>query len=149
MDKKWTILIIVLAVLFVAIVAYIDENPDATNSSGETMSFNVSSGPLELSAVIESIKTLPYYGGYDAKTVEWMEGLGNKKVFIGNDTIVIMDDVDAGKIPPEPGITDVYIYNQFSAEVIENHGLGNKLPTVYYVNNVKFINQEIVGNGLA
>ncbi|MDO5859988.1 hypothetical protein [Methanobrevibacter sp.] len=149
MDKKWTVIIVMLLVAFVLIVAYIDDNPNAINNTGETMSFNVSSGPSELSESIKNIKTLNYYKGYDAETVKWMESLGNKKVFRGEDSIVIMSSFDAGKIPSEPGITDVYIYDYFTAEVIENHDLGNGLPSVYHVKNVKFTNREIVGNGLA
>lgn len=49
----------------------------------------------------------------------------------------------------EPGITDVYIYNHFTAEVIETHKLCNKCPTEYYVQNVANTSQEIVSNGLA
>ena len=92
---------------------------------------------------------MPYFEGYDADTLKWMEDLGDQKVFMSDDCIVIMDSSNAGKIPEDPGITDVYIYNYFDAEVIENHDLGDELPTVYLVKNVKFINQEIVGNGLA
>ena len=148
--KKLTIAIVIaLAALFVLFVAYIDDNPDIINNSGETMSFNVSSGSSELSAVINNIKTLPYYKGYDTETVKWMESLGSKRVFFGDDVIVIMDNFDAGKIPPDPGITDVYVYDHFSAKIIENHDLGNEHPTVYYVQNVKFNNQEIISNGLA
>ena len=147
--KKLTIAVVIaLAALFVLFVAYIDDNPDI-NNSGETMSFNVSSGSSELSAVINNIKTLPYYKGYDTETVKWMESLGSKRVFFGDDVIVIMDNFDAGKIPPDPGITDVYVYDHFSAKIIENHDLGNEHPTVYYVQNVKFNNQEIISNGLA
>ena len=148
--KKWNIaIIIVLAALFVLIVAYIGDNTDVTNNSGETMQFNVSSGPSELSNVINRIKTSPDYKGYDVETIKWMESLGNKRVFIGSDAIVIMDNADAMNIPEDPGITDVYVYNHFTANVIESHGLGNKYPTVYYVKNVKFIEQEIIDTGLA
>ena len=150
MDKKWTIpIIIVLAALFVLTVAYIGDNPDAINHSGEKMSFNVSSGSSELSNAIKTIKTSPYYEGYNEETVKWMESLGNKWVFFGNDTIVIMDSVDEKKIPEAPFITDVYIYDHFTAEVVESHDLGDEYQTVYYVQNVKYDGQEIIGTGLA
>ena len=148
--KKWTIaIIIVLAALFVLAVAYMGDNPDTTDNSGKTMQFNVSSGPSKLSDVINRIKTSSDYKGYDAETVKWMESLGNKQVFFGNGAIVIMDSINAAKIPKDPGITDVYIYNHFSAKVIEDHDLGDEYPTVYYVKNVNFIEQEIIGTGLA
>lgn len=150
MDRKWIIIsVIALVVLSVLVVAYMNDNPSVSDNSGETILFNVSSGPLESGEVVDSIKKLPHFEGYDEETVKWMESLENKKIFIGNDAIVVMDGSDAGKIPQGPGITDVYIYNIFTADVIENHDLGNEFPTVYSVDNVKFVNQEIVGNGLA
>lgn len=149
MKKLNIAIIIVLAALFVLLVAYMGDNADLTDNSGKTMHFNVSSGPSELSNVINRIKTSPDYKGYDVETIKWMESLGNKRVFFGNGAIVIMDSINAAKIPKDPGITDVYIYNLFTAKVIENHDLGNDYPTVYYVKNVNFIEQEIIGTGLA
>lgn len=150
MNTKWTIaILIVLIALFVLIFAYMDANQDVTDHSGKTMSFNVSSGSSELSKAIDNIKTLPYYKGYNAETVKWMESLGSKRIFFGNDSVVIMDSSDAEKIPPEPGITDVYVYEHFRAEVVENHDFCDKYPTAYYVKNVSYTGQEIIGNGLA
>ena len=149
MDKKWTVpIVMVLVALFVFAVAYMGDDQNI-NDSGDKMSFNVSSGSSELNKAIEFIKTSPNYEGYDAETVKWMESLGNKRVFFGNDAIVIMDIFNAKKIPHAPGITDVYIYDHFSARVIENHDLGDKYPRVYYVKNVKFVDHEIISNGLA
>ena len=148
MNKKWIIPIaIVLVALFALIVAVSDDS--SVTGSGETQTFNVSAGSCELSDFINDVKTLPYYEGYDAETVKWMESLGNKQVFRGNDSIVIMNGDDARKVLPDPGTTDAYIYDYFTAEVIETHDLGDGYPTVYYVKNVDFINQEIIGNGLA
>lgn len=148
MHEKWTLaIIIVLTALFVLIVAYIDN--ENTIETENTMTFNVSSGYSKLSEVIENIKTKPYYEGYDAETVKWMESLENKLVFYGNDNMVIMNSADAEKIPNEYDVTDVYIYYHFSAEVVEKHSLGSNNSTVYYVKNVKFINQELVDSGLA
>lgn len=141
--------IIALTALFVLIVTYMADNPNETENSSETMSFNVSLGPSDLRDAVHTIKTSPHYKGYDAETVKWMESLGNKKIFFGDDGIVIMDSFDAEKIPQDPFITDVYIYNIFTAKVVENHDLGNAYPTVYYVQNIKFVDKEIVGNGLA
>lgn len=148
MHEKWTLaIIIVLTALFVLIVAYID-NENAIETEN-TMTFNVSSGYSKLSEVIENIKTKPYYERYDAETVKWMESLENKLVFYGNDNMVIMNSADAEKIPNEYDVTDVYIYYHFCAEVVEKHSLGSNNSTVYYVKNVKFINQELVDSGLA
>lgn len=150
MNEKWTIpIVIVLVALFVLIFAYMDDNQDVINHSSENKTFNVSSGSSELSKAIENIKTLPYYEGYNPETVKWMESLENKRIFFGNDSVVIMDSSDAEKIPPEPGITDVYIYEHFTAEVVENHDFCDNCPTAYYVQNVTYIGEEIIGNGLA
>ena len=150
MNKKWTIpIVIVLVVLFVLTVAYMDTNQDVIDHSGKTISFNVSSGSSELSKALDNIKTLPYYEGYNPETVKWMESLGSKRIFFGNDSVVIMDSSDAEKIPPEPGITDVYVYEHFTAEVVESHNFCDNYPTAYYVENVNYVGQEIISNGLA
>lgn len=148
MNKKIIIPIMITLLALSIITIACAGNSETTNNS-EQMLFNVSSGSNPINDTIKFIKTQPHYKNTDNETVEWMETLGDKKVFYGNDSIVIMSDNDAEKIPPEPGITDVYIYNYFYAEVIENRSLGNDYPTVYYVENVDFINQEIVSNGLA
>lgn len=142
--RKGIIAIILITALFALTITYADDCSDCSNKT-----FNVSFGPSDLSEAIKSIKTSHYYEGYDNKTVEWMESLGDKQVFNGNDSIVIMSSYDASKIPPDPGITDVWIFDYFNADIIETHDLGEKFRTVYYVENVSFINQEIVGNGLA
>ena len=146
------IIAIVFLILFGAL-AFLSTSPrdsDATNAIIHNATLNVSSeGPIELSKILTDIKTADYYKGYDNETVKWMESLGNKSVFFGNDQIVIMSSEDAEKIPKDPGITDVYIYNHFEGDVIENHDLGNKYPAVFYVENVTFVTQEIIGTGLA
>lgn len=150
MNKKIIIpIVITILVLSIMIIAYAGSNSETTNKSEQTMLFNVSPGSNPLNTTLKNIKTQPYLKDYDKKTIEWMETLGDNRVFYGNDSLVIMSDNDAEKILPDPGITDVYIYNYFYADVIENHSLGNDYPTVYYVENVDFINQEIVSNGLA
>ncbi|WP_298523716.1 hypothetical protein [uncultured Methanobrevibacter sp.] len=150
MNKKWIIAVaIALAALLVLIVAYSGSNPQELDNSGETLYFNTSSGHCKLSSFINDVKTRPYYEGYNNDTVKWMESLGEKEVFSSADQIVIMDGLDAQKIPQDPGITDVYIYDIFTGKVIENHELTSKPQTVYYVDNVTFITQEIIANGLA
>ncbi|MBR6023429.1 MAG: hypothetical protein IK044_00505 [Methanobrevibacter sp.] len=145
--KLAAIIVIMLVALLALIVVYIGD--DSTSKSGERVSFNVSSGSYGLSEVIKNIKTKPYYEGYDAETVKWMESLGNKQVYFGNGSIIIMNNLDALKIPRPPDVTDAYIYDHFTAEVIEKHSLCEKYPTVYYVKDVNFDNHEIVSNGLA
>lgn len=148
MNKKLTAaIVIVLVALLAAIVVYIGD--DSIAKSGERVSFNVSSGSYGLSEVIKDIKTKPYYEGYDAETLKWMESLGTKQVYFGNGSIVIMNNLDGLKIPRPPDVTDADIYDHFSAEVIEKHSLCDKYPNVYYVKNVNFDDHEIVSNGLA
>ena len=145
---KWTIPIVILLVAILALVA-LNINGEPIDESGKTMTFNVTSGSSNLSSFINTVKTSPYYNGYDTETVKWMESLGEKRVFFSNDSIVIMDSDEAGKIPADPGITDVYIHDIFTAKVIENHKLCKMYPIVYHVDDVKFKNQEIISNGLA
>lgn len=150
MNKKiGTAIIIMLTALLIVTTVCIYANPQVEDHSSETVTFNVSSGANPINETIKYINTLPYYEGHSKECVEWMESLGDKKVFYGHNTIIIMNSSDAERIPPEPGITDVYIYNIFKADVIENHSLVKDHEMVYYVENVEFINQEIVGNGLA
>ena len=148
MNRKLTAaIVIILVALLALIVVYIGD--DSASKSSERVSFNVSSGSYGLSEVIKDIKTKPYYKGYDAETMKWMESLGNKQVCFGNGSIIIMGSLDALKIPRPPDVTDAYIYDHFTAEVIEKHPLCEKYPTVYYVKDVNFDNHEIVSNGLA
>ena len=148
MNRKLTAaIVIILVALLALIVVYIGD--DSASKSSERVSFNVSSGSYGLSEVIKNIKTKPYYEGYDAETMKWMESLGNKQVCFGNGSIIIMGSLDALKIPRPPDVTDAYIYDHFTAEVIEKHPLCEKYPTVYYVKDVNFDNHEIVSNGLA
>lgn len=139
------ILIIAVLVLVLALAVVYSFDNSLEESS---QSFNVSA-TSNLTNLIDTIKTMPYFEGYDVETLNWMESLGDKAVFSGDDVIVIMDVFEAQKIPSDPGITDVFVYNHFQARVIEKHALGRNLSDVYYVDNVKFKNQEIVGNGLA
>ena len=145
MSKVTFLIITVLVLVLVGVVAYSFDNSVVED---DTKSFNVSA-TLNLSSLIDLIKTNPYFQGYDAQTIEWMESLGDKDVFSNEEMFVIMDEFEARKIPENPGITDVYVYDHFQARVVEKHSLGWNLSDVYYVDNVKFENQEIVGNGLA
>ena len=150
MNNKITLSIIVIMVaLFVLLMAYIGDNPDAIDRSDEKMSFNISAGYWDMDNFINSTQTLPYYKDCDADTIKWMESLGDKKVLTGADAIVVMSPHEAGKIPDDPGITDAFVYNHFKAKVIETRSLGKDYPTVYHVENVDFTDQEIIGNGLA
>lgn len=102
-----------------------------------------------LSRFVNDTKTKPDYVGYDRDTVKWMESLGDKRVFFGNESVIIMDIGNAEKIPDDHDITDVFVFDHFKADVVENHRLCDKIPEVYYVENVTFLNQEIVDAGLA
>ena len=149
MDKKWFILIIILLVAL-SVMIYLNNNSSPViDKSGEKLSFNVSSGSSVLSRFVNDTKTKPDYVGYDRDTVKWMESLGDKRVFFGNESVIIMDIGNAEKIPDDHDITDVFVFDHFKADVVENHRLCDKIPEVYYVENVTFLNQEIVDAGLA
>lgn len=150
MNNKITLTIIVILVAsFVLFMAYVDDHPDMIDHTGEKMSFNVSAGYWDMDSFINSTHTLPYYKDCDPDTLKWMESLSDKRVLTGKDAIVVMSTHEAEKIPEEPGITDAFVYDHFTAKVIETRSLGKDYPTVYYVENVDFTGQEIIGNGLA
>lgn len=104
--------------------------------------------PVSISTLANEIKTQNYYKGYDNATLKWIESLKGKYAFFGDDCIVIMDKMDAKKIPSSGGIgvADVQYYEIFSCDVLANESLGNAAgpDNVLFVNNVTFIKQEEV-----
>lgn len=143
MNGKGIILIVILllAILALVFVYSIDETNDSVNKTELTVS---SEGPIELSAIINDIKTGSYYNGYDNETVRWMESLGSKKVFVSNDSFVVMSTIDAGKLRSEY-VCDAYIEEFIECSVVENHTLGDvKYPRdVLLVKDVRYLGDEI------
>ena len=93
-------LIIVLLGMFLAFLSAYYPSDNGAGLTVENVTLNVSSeGPMELSEIIQDIKSEDYYKGYDNETVKWMESLGNKYVFISDDAFVVMDKGDSDKIP--------------------------------------------------
>ena len=151
MKRNHIILMIILILVFLGIFLAVlnvyhpaEINNGSLNDSLKNETLNVSSeGPVELSELIHEIKTEDYFKGYDNETVKWMESLGNKYVFFSQNQYVIMDKMDADKIPSVYAC-DVSFYEIFSCEVLENHTLGNvKYPhDILYVKNVNYIREE-------
>ena len=136
------IVIVLVAILGIFSLYAIDHSSDDLNKT----TLNVSSeGPLELSNVIEDIKTHDYYKGYDNETVEWMETLGNKYVWFSSEEIVIMDKWDSDKIPSQY-VCDASFYEIFSCNVVEKHPLGNTPypKDVVLVKNVEYIGENVL-----
>lgn len=138
--------IVAVIILFIAILSLVFVySITETDNSGNKTELTVSSeGPIELSAIIKDIKTGSYYKGYDNETVKWVESLGNKKVFVGNGTFVVMSPMDASKLRSEY-ITDAYIEEFIECDVLENHSIGDvKYPRdVILVKDVKYLGEEI------
>ncbi len=134
------IVILLLAILSLVLVYSFGEIDDSTKTSLTVYS----EGPIPLSDIIQDIKTADYYKGYDNETLAWMESLGDKQVFVANDSFVVMDSWDAKKIPSEY-VCDVYIEEFIECHVLENHSIGNvKYPKdVLLVKNVDYLGQEI------
>ena len=134
------IVILLLAILSLVLVYSFGEIDDSTKTSLTVYS----EGPIPLSDIIQDIKTADYYKGYDNETLAWMESLGDKQVFAGNGTFVVMDSWDAKKIPSEY-VCDVYIEEFIECHVIENHSIGNvKYPKdVLLVKDVDYLGQEV------
>ena len=138
--------IIVMVILLLAILSLVfTYSIDESNNSGNKTELAVySEGPIELSAIIGDVKTASYYKGYDNETVKWMESLGSKKVFVSNDSFVVMSTIDAGKLRSEY-VCDAYIEEFIECTVVENHTLGDvEYPKdVLLVKDVKYLGEEI------
>jgi hypothetical protein len=142
LNKSFVVIIIVLVVILGAALLHAGDNSADVNK----MTLNVSSeGPIELSELIEDIKTHDYYKGYDNETVEWMESLGNKYAWFSSEEIVIMDKWDSDKIPSQY-VCDASFYEIFSCNVLEKHPLGDvQYPKdVLFVKNVEYIGENVV-----
>ena len=138
MNKKIVILIIVVIISILGLFLVSAENDSSSNLNRTTL--NVSSeGPIELSKITEDIKNNSYYEGYDNGNLKWMESLGDKYVFTSSDEIVIMDKLDADKIP------SAYFQEIFSCNVLENRslGAGDHFKDILLIKNVEFIDEEV------
>ncbi len=135
------VVILLLAILSLVSVYSVDEINNSDNKTELTVS---SEGPIDLSAIIDDIKTGSYYKGYDNETVKWMESLGNKKVFVSNHSFVVMSSTDASKLRSEY-VCDAYIEEFIECEIVENHTLGDiKYPKdVLLVKDVRYLGEEI------
>lgn len=136
------IIVVLVAVLGIALLHASDDS----SNDGNRATLNVSSeGPMELSKVINEIRTHEYYMGYDNETVQWMESLGNKYAWFSLDEIVIMDKWDSDKIPSQY-VCDASFNEIFSCNIVEKHSLGDiKYPRdVLFVKNVEYISEETV-----
>ncbi len=146
MDNAFKIIIgVVLLILVLFLGLFLVYSVTETPSNDNVTSLNVSSeGPLDLYAIISDIKTNDYYIGYDPETLQWMESLGSKKVFVSSDAFVLMDSGDAMKIPSEYA-TDVCIEEFIECNIVENRSLGEAggFKDVLLVNDVKYVGQEI------
>ena len=145
MSKKVVIsIVVVLLAILGIVIGYAMDNPEGFSNDGNKTTLNVSSeGPIELSKIVNDIKTADYYKGYDNETLNWMESLGNKYVFSSSDEFVIMDKSDADKIPSVYAC-DVSFNEIFSCNVLEKHSIGDvKYPRdVLLVENVEYITEE-------
>lgn len=136
------IIVVLVAVLGIALLYAGDDS----SNDGNRTTLNVSSeGPIELSKVINEIRTHEYYRGYDNETVQWMESLGNKYVWFSLDEIVIMDKWDSDKIPSQY-VCDASFNEIFSCNIVEKHSLGDikYQKDVLFVKNVEYIGEETV-----
>ena len=145
MGKKTIILIMVVLVAILALIAlyYVSETPNEVYDNLTELTV-YSEGPIPLSDIVNDIETAEYYNGHDNDTLNWMKSLGNKSVFSGIGTLVIMSQADASKIPSVYA-TDVIITETFECNVLETHSLGNvKYPKdVLLVENVNYLNETI------
>ena len=140
-DKVVIAIVILLAVILSLFLIYSFTESEDLPKTSITVS---SEGPIQLSDIIDDIKTGQYYEGYDNQTLAWMESLGNKEVFVADGAFVVMDSGDAKKIPSQY-VCDAYIEEFIECKVLENHSLGDvKYPKdVLLVRDVDYLGQEV------
>ena len=142
MGKKTVIIILIVLITALALVVgyHVSDSPNDENR--ETLS--VSTGSIPLSDIIKDVETGSYYEGYDNETLKWMKSLGDKSVFSGNGTFVVMSPYDASKLHSE-FVTDVYITQDFRCTVLETHSLGNVTypKDVILVEDVEYLRENI------
>ena len=98
-----------------------------------------SQASLSLDRIIDEIRSDEDLKGYDNDTVKWMESLDDKKAFIANDSILIMNEHDA-KILNDEYVTDVYIEEYIDCDIVENHSLStDRIKDVLLVENVTYL----------
>lgn len=135
------LIVILLSAILSLVFVYSSDTAILANETELDVS---TEGPLELSKIIDDVKTGQYYKGYDNKTLAWMESLGDKQVFTGNGTIVVMSREDASKLHSEY-VCDAYITQHIKCNLVENHSLGNvKFPKdVLLVDHVKYLDESM------
>ena len=142
MGKKTVIIILIVLITALALVVgyHVSDSPNDENR--ETLS--VSTGSIPLSDIIKDVETGSYYEGYDNETLKWMKSLGDKSVFSGNGTFVVMSHYDASKLRSEY-VTDAYITEEFRCTVLESHSLGNVTypKDVILVEDVEYLRENI------
>ena len=146
MGKKTVGLIVIVLMAILSLSLYYSMMESPSFNVGDVKTLEVySEGPVNLPDIIEDVETASYYEGYDNDTLNWMKSLGDKAVFSGNGTFVIMGFDDAGRIPSVYA-TDVIITEEFECRVLETHSLGDvDYPKkVFYVNDVKYLGEKIV-----
>lgn len=150
MGNKTIIAIVAVLVVILALISIYNVNEAPKDDFQDEELAVYSEGPMNLRDIIEDIETSPYYKGYDNDTLNWMKSLGQKEVFSGNGTFVIMDASDAKKIPSVYA-TDVIIIEHFRGDIVEKHslGTGKYSKEVLLVKNVEYLNEEIIDLGLA
>ena len=142
MGKKTVIAILIVLIAALALVVgyYVSESPNDENREILT----VSTGSIPLIDIIKDVETGSYYEGYDNETLKWMKSLGDKSVFSGDGTFVVMSPYDASKLHSE-FVTDVYITQDFRCTVLETHSLGNVTypKDVILVEDVEYLRENI------
>lgn len=135
------IVILLLACLALVFVYSIDEPSDSANKTELVV---YSEGSIPLSVILNDIENYSYYDGYDRETLDWMKSLGDKDVFKGNGTIVVMSSADSGKLN-STYVTDAYIEETIKCNILENRSLGDiEYPCdVLLIEDVEYIGEEV------
>lgn len=142
MNKKLLFILFIVVLGAVTFITYYSDNPHVIDNSNKTTLTVSGLNCFSVDDLVESVNSDEYFKNHDNETLMWLVGLSGNSVFSSPDYYVVMSKSDADKLPVEFA-TDVDINDTFECEIITNRSLGDDLPDVLYVRDVKFIKRDI------
>lgn len=142
MNKKVLLILFIIILSALTLSIYYSDDPNVIDNSNKTTLTVSGLNCFSVEDMVESVNSHEYYKNHDNETLMWLMGLSGNVVFSSHDYYVVMSKSDAEKLPVEFA-TDVDINDTFECEIITNRSLGDDLPDVLYVSDVKFIKQDI------
>lgn len=158
MKKVVLIIVSIILLIFVGVfIAYLMDNDGQLNDNDakllginpeSTVKITLSTArPRDINELINDIKTMSYYEGYNNDTIKWMQSLKQTETYPSDKGYIIMDKTDAYKINndifSEIDTTDVYTEYYIECKIVETHSLGSKKPVnILLVKDVKYLGNQ-------